>query len=98
MRTDTEVKSGEVHVHIATASKSNNTDRLDIYFTPQELTSFLKTHLPNIFAKSQKWDELEAKIAKFYENEEGDFDEEKPEQEGDLCDIGELAAEAFGWL
>ncbi|MBO9657513.1 MAG: hypothetical protein J7527_01685 [Chitinophagaceae bacterium] len=42
-------------------------------------------------SKADKWDALAAKIAKFYPEDES-------ESEGDLCDIGEVAATAFGWL
>lgn len=44
--------------------------------------------------KAKKWDDLEEKIGKFYPIEEG----EEPEREGDLMDIGELAANAFGFF
>ena len=40
--------------------------------------------------KSEKWDKLDEKIGKFYEN---DIDDE-----GNLIDIGEVAAIAFGYL
>jgi hypothetical protein len=48
-------------------------------------------------AKAEKWDALDAKIAKFYFTED---DEEIPDGDegGDLCDIGEAAASAFGYL
>ncbi len=50
-------------------------------------------------AKAEKWDALEAKIAKCYCNKDGEYDEENPENENaDLATIGELAAIAFGWL
>ncbi|WP_254562170.1 hypothetical protein [Dyadobacter diqingensis] len=42
--------------------------------------------------KAAKWDALEERIGKFYESDEDD------EPEGDLCDIGEIAASAFGYL
>ena len=42
--------------------------------------------------KSEKWDKLDEKIGKFYEN---DIDDE---DEGNLIDIGEVAAIAFGYL
>ena len=44
--------------------------------------------------KAEKWDKLGDEIAKYYEGENN----EDPEMEGDLCDIGEAAAMAFGWL
>jgi hypothetical protein len=39
--------------------------------------------------KADKWDALESKIDAFYEDEDG---------EGDLFDIGEVAAMEFGYL
>jgi len=46
--------------------------------------------------KAKKWDELEQKIAKFYLDDDGN---ELPDDEGgDLCDIGEAAAIAFGFM
>lgn len=42
--------------------------------------------------KAEKWDTLGEKISKFYpEDSEG-------HEGGDLCDIGEVAAMAYGWL
>lgn len=40
--------------------------------------------------KAAKWDALEGKISEFYREEES--------KEGDLLDIGEAAATAFGYL
>ncbi len=48
--------------------------------------------------KANKWDNLEKEISKFYLNKNGDYDENNPELDGDLCSIGELAAQSFGWL
>ena len=45
-------------------------------------------------SKAEKWDALEDKIASFYVN----GDELEDEEGGDLCDIGEVAAAAFGFL
>lgn len=46
--------------------------------------------------KADKWDKLDDQIAAFYpEDENGDYDEEF---EGNLLDIGEIAASAFGYL
>lgn len=42
--------------------------------------------------KADQWDKLDEKIGKFYESDTGDI------EEGDLGDIGELAASAFGYL
>ena len=48
--------------------------------------------------KAQKYDELEDEISKFYINTDGDYDENNPEREGDLCTIGELICTHFGYL
>lgn len=45
------------------------------------------------FEKAHKWVVLDDKISKFYENEDGEV-----ENDGDLTDIGALAASAFGYL
>lgn len=49
-----------------------------------------------IFKKAAKWDALDDKIGGFYVDEKGDELEE--EEGGDLADIGEAAAIAFGYL
>lgn len=52
---------------------------------------YLKKTLSTRFRKAAKWDKLKAEIEPFYpENEE--------EAAGDLCDIGEIAASAFGFM
>lgn len=52
--------------------------------------------LEELRAKAEKWDALDMKIAKYYVDENGD---ELPDDPGgDLTDIGEAAAHAFGWL
>ena len=48
--------------------------------------------------KSEKWDKLDEKIGKFYENDIDDEENEDGEDEGNLIDIGEVAAIAFGYL
>jgi len=40
--------------------------------------------------KAKKWDELDAKIADFYLEDES-------KETGDLCDIGEICAMKFGY-
>jgi hypothetical protein len=54
--------------------------------------------LETLKAKAEKWDALESKVSEFYLNTEGEYDEENPVRKGDLGDIGEVAAIAFGWL
>ena len=48
--------------------------------------------------KSEKWDKLDEKIGKIYENDIDDEENEDGEDEGNLIDIGEVAAIAFGYL
>lgn len=48
-------------------------------------------------SKAEKWDTLEAKIAACYVDENGD-ELEDGDGGADLCDIGEIAAIAFGFL
>ena len=48
--------------------------------------------------KSEKWDKLDEKIGKFYENDIDDEENEDGEDEGNLIDIGGVAAIAFGYL
>jgi len=46
--------------------------------------------------KAERWDALEKQIAKFYLDKDG---EELPDDEGgDLADVGEVAATAFGFI
>jgi len=49
--------------------------------------------------KAEKWDALEQRIAKYYPDED-DYKElnDTEDAEGDLCDIGEIAAIAFGFM
>jgi hypothetical protein len=46
--------------------------------------------------KAAKWDALDKQISKFYIDEDGEPIED--EDGGDLADIGELSAIAFGYL
>jgi regulator of RNase E activity RraB len=48
--------------------------------------------------KAEKWDALDDDISKYYCNKDGEVDEDNPEKNGDLGDIGEVAARALGWL
>jgi len=57
---------------------------------PQQIADWKK--------KAEKWEALGKEIEKFYCNSEGEYDEENPEEQGDLCTIGEVAACAYGWL
>jgi hypothetical protein len=46
--------------------------------------------------KAERWDALDEKISKFYFTEDGE--EIMDGEGGDLSDIGEAAATAFGYL
>lgn len=48
--------------------------------------------------KAEKWDKLEAEVLAYYETYDEEGNELEPEKEGDLGDIGEVAARAFGFL
>lgn len=48
--------------------------------------------------KSEKWDKLDAKIAKCYFDENGDELSEEDSENIDLGTIGEIAASEFGYL
>lgn len=52
---------------------------------PEKDVKFLKA----LKVKADNWDKLEAKITAIYDG---------PEDKGDLGDIGEIAAMAFGYL
>lgn len=51
-----------------------------------------------IRSKAEKWDELSDRIGKFYETYDDDGNEIEAEEEGDLMDIGEVAATLTGYL
>lgn len=52
--------------------------------------------MQSIVLKAAKWDALDDKIGGYYVDENGD--ELEGEGGGDLCDIGAVAASAFGYL
>lgn len=52
-----------------------------------------KTCIEDNAEKAEKWDNLDADIGAYYEDLEQD-----EEEVGDLCDIGGIAARAFGYL
>lgn len=47
--------------------------------------------------KAEKWDKLSNEVSKFYCDKDGEYSEDNPEYEGDLCTIGEVAAHHLGW-
>ena len=59
-------------------------------------TTITKEQIKQWKSKAEKWDVLEAKIKKFYIDENGEPIED--DEVGDLGDIGEIAAMAFGFL
>ncbi len=73
-----------------------NNDGGEIHFEgePTEVINDVEKALKKLYpgtSKAQKWDELDDKISEFYP-------EDNDENAGDLGDIGEVAARAFGWL
>lgn len=63
-----------------------------------EKVTINKKEYEEIKSKSEKWDALGKQIEKFYCDESGEYSEDSPENNGDLADIGEAAAMAYGWL
>jgi hypothetical protein len=61
-------------------------------------TGSTSTDFDKLLSKAEKYDKLMKEISKFYCDENGDFSENKPENNGDLCDIGEIAASHFGFI
>ena len=74
--------------------KEVNGDAVD---APSATTS-IENLIEKYKIKSEKWDKLDEKIGKFYENDIDDEENEDGEDEGNLIDIGEVAAIAFGYL
>ena len=70
--------------------KETNEDAVD---APSATTSIEQLIL-KYKVKAEKWDELEAKIANIYNQENDSLDEEG----GSLLDIGEISALAFRFL
>jgi len=54
--------------------------------------------LKELKSKAEQWDNLYDELLKFYCDENGNYSEDNPTNEGDLGDIGEAAASAFGFL
>lgn len=55
----------------------------------ENLSDLLTEFAEKFKTKAEKWDRLERMVGAFYEDEDG---------EGDLFDIGEIAAMEFGYL
>lgn len=75
---------------------TNDRDQIEVEL--RDKIAVLMEDNTNLKRKAEMWDTLSEKISKFYVNAEGEYDEDKPENGGDLTDIGEIAAIAFGWL
>jgi hypothetical protein len=48
--------------------------------------------------KAEKWDKLHTELWKYYSDADGEYTEDNPVKKGDLTDMGEEAAMAFGFL
>lgn len=64
-----------------------------------EIEKLFEEELSKYQHKALKWDELHDKISKCYgiENDEGEWEEDE-DGDSDLTTIGEIAAEAFGFM
>lgn len=58
-----------------------------------DINKIVKEEVNNYQEKAESWDKLGGRIEAFYEQPD-----EKSEEEGGLIAIGEMAAEAFGYL
>ena len=63
--------------------------------TPKQVEGWMEEFVKPFKEKAEKWDKLDAKIGRFYEGEGRDS---YIEENGNLCDIGEVTATAFGYL
>ena len=59
---------------------------------------FVMNILSPLYNKAKEWGDLYEEIAKYYETYTDDGEEIAPEEEGDLCDIGEVAATRLGLM
>jgi hypothetical protein len=48
--------------------------------------------------KAEKWDELDKEIETVYCDENGEIRNDDDDSGGDIITIGEMAAQAFGWM
>lgn len=67
-------------------------------YNENELHEALRKVVSKYKEKADKWDKLEAEVAKFYCDKDGEYNEDEPEEQSDLADIGEVCAMAMGWL
>jgi len=82
---------------------SQLTGLVDVSINPPKVFCYCSEEVANVIlknkTKSEKWDKLDEEIGKYYENDTDDDEEnEDEESEGNLLDIGETAAIAFGYL
>jgi hypothetical protein len=59
---------------------------------------YTKEEIEKFKAKADKWDALDERISVYYRHLDPESGIDDPEEEGDLCTIGELAASAFGYF
>ena len=63
----------------------------------QAYADWLEKKIKKYKSKADKWDKLDEEIGRFYDSDCEELNGSDSE-EGDLCDIGEVAAKAFGYL
>ena len=66
--------------------------------TIKDLKSIAIDYAKQFQAKAEKWDKLDAKIAKCYFDEDGEELSEEDSENIDLGTIGQIAASEFGYL
>lgn len=81
------ILANRLEIHESKLSNLNPSDQ------PENDLDKLKSENIKLKIKADNWDNLDEKIAFYYRE---DFDQ--GDENGDLLDIGELAARAFGWL
>ena len=69
-------------------------EKEQLTYTDDEVIQLMEEYASEFKLKSEKWDQLDNKIGKYYEIEEDSMEEE----DGSLLEIGETACIAFGYL
>ncbi|WP_366183326.1 hypothetical protein [Flavobacterium ovatum] len=78
----------KIHHQYGTTEKAN-----------YEIQKMFDSEINKYKKKAEKWDKLGDEIEKYYESEDEDNDDDEYDrEEGNLLDIGEAAASAYGYL
>ena len=89
--------SRECHWHGRPTNESDvNKSKSFFYCNFSDVTVTGWINIPTVINRANKWDDLDEKVGKYYFDEDGN---ELPDDKGgDLCDIGEAAAMALGYM